>query len=169
MFFNLQDTILLISGAGLLILHLLVVDKGRIMTNLLAVYASFLVTAFLFPRLPWVGSFLSKLPYSQFGLPAVFLLLAVVIHLLLRHTNVQWFSQGVAPTQWQTSLLYRFVIVGFVVSASVWLLPASIKAGFGPLMNTLFGNTIILIVWAALPIFFAFLYRFKTRDGWIED
>ncbi|MEK7084510.1 MAG: hypothetical protein AAB932_04715 [Patescibacteria group bacterium] len=165
MFFASPDTLVLTLFAVCIILHLLFVKKEHLFVNLVAVYIAFALLFVVPLASQSIREWLSGHPFAR-GI--TFLAAVVLIHALFRKSNIKWFSRQIAPTQFSTSFLYRIAIVGLCFSAVFFFLPEDIRARLGAVIDVIFLNWIALLFWFCLPLFLAFAYRFKARNGWVE-
>jgi hypothetical protein len=164
-FFPNIDLFILVLFLIILFLHLIFIKKTKIFIDFVSVYLSFLFVIIL-PLLDHrIRDFIFSNVYIRAGL---FIILFLVFHILLNHSNLKEFSARVSPSDFSTSFAYRFSITALFSTIVLIFLPDEIKKDFGQIINILFTNFIALLVWFCLPLFFIFAYRFKTRRGWIE-
>lgn len=154
-----SDITTLALFAALLVLHLLFVKKQHLFNHLIALYAS-IAAVMLLPRIPALASWIPRIPYGRAG---AFVLMLLGLHLLLRMSNLDWFSKRVASGGTGTSVLYHIALTGLFFSALLLFAGTTI----GPIATMIFKNTIALFAWAIVPLFLAFSYRFKTKTGWL--
>ncbi|OGH71797.1 MAG: hypothetical protein A2921_03420 [Candidatus Magasanikbacteria bacterium RIFCSPLOWO2_01_FULL_43_20b] len=159
------DIFILFLFVAIVILHLLFIKKSKLLTGLVALYASFVIVLVL-PM--FNATVLSWLQAHPFGRIAVFVGLILLLYILLSFSNLAEFSKNLTPTQFITSLIYRVALTGLFFTTVIYFLPDAIKINFGLLTKTLFLNLIAMAVWFIIPLSMAFAYRFKTRRGWIE-
>jgi hypothetical protein len=159
------DALVFIGFAAAFFLHTLFVDKARLLVDVFAVYASFLIMV-VAPRLfPQVNGWLD---YTPFVRVLAFALLATLFHILLTHSNIHAFSARIAPFSLITSLGYRLTVVGLFFATGLTFAPSFFRDALGDTTVGLFGNTVALYAWACLPLLFAFAYRKHADNGWIE-
>ena len=162
--YSMKIMLLLFLFLAVLLLHLLFVKKNHLFNQIIALYAS--IAAILF--LPTVSStaagWIARVPYGRAG---AFVILFILLSILFRFSNIQWFSSAVTPMSFFTSLAYRAAIVGLLFAGVLYFLPENIRSSITGPGPSIFLTPIALLFWLLFPLFLAFAYRFKTKTGWL--
>lgn len=146
-------------------LHLLFIKKSKLLVSLAAVYSGFIIIVVL-PM--FSATVLSWLQAHPFGRISTFVSLIMVLHVLLSFSNLAEFSKNITPTQFITSLIYRVALTGLFFTTVIYFMPDAIKINFGAMVKVFFMNLIAMAVWFIIPLGLAFVYRFKTRRGFLS-
>lgn len=159
------DLFILFLFGGVVVLHFVFLKKHKLFLNFVSIYTAFFLSVILPIFSTKINSWLGLHSLARiFG----FLLALILLYIVLSFSNLGDFSKKVTPTEWSISFWYRLGIVGLFFSTVIYFLPSTWKVNFGMISNTVFNNSIAMLVWFVIPIMFAFAYRFKTRRGWIE-
>lgn len=141
------------------------VKKEKLFIDFIAIYSAFILVIVVPMFSVTVAGWFASHEYVRL---LAFLIVKFGLIFALWHSNLGEFSKKVSPTQTATSFGYRLGLMGLFFTTIIYFLPISVKAYFGNLTIFLFGNLIAMSVWFVLPLFFAFVYRFETRRGWVE-
>lgn len=164
-FFPSVDIGIAVFFVGVLFLHFLFVSPAKLVTDIFAVYIGFFLTLLLEYLLPEVAEWLGAFP---FGYMVFFVATVVLFHTVFWKSNLSTFSRHVAPIDVAVSLAYRVSIIGLFFATAIYFSPAVFRATLGPVSLLFFATLPALFCWAIVPLFLAFAYRYKAKNGWIE-
>ena len=156
--------LILFAFVAAVILHLLFIKKTKLLVDLVALYASFVIVV-ISPMSS--ATVLGWFQAHPFGRIIAFVGLTTVLYILLSFSNLAEFSKNITSTRFITSLIYRVALVGLFFTTIIYFLPDAIKNNFGVLTRIFFMNPIAVAFWFVIPLGLAFAYRFKTRRGWL--
>lgn len=159
------DLFILFLFVGAIFLNGIFIKKEKLFVDLLGLYTAFVLVIVVPMFSATVSGWFAIHEYIRL---LAFLVVKFGLLFILWHSNLGNFSKKIAPTEMSTSIVYRIGLMGLFFTTIIYFLPADIKVYFGAITNFLFNNSIVMLFWFVLPLFFAFAYRFKTKRGWIE-